>query len=344
MSTNKKQTSAFIYTAPRQMEVRSVETPPPGSGQLRCQSICSLVSIGTEMTCYAREVEPGSVWDAWIQYPFEPGYSSVGRVLDVGEGVEGFAPGDILCSNAPHRGSFVDSDDAVYPVPAGVSAESASWFQLNIIVQNGIRETNPVLGETAVVIGLGPLGQLAVRLLGLCGLSRLVAVDPSQERCALAEGHGPDVILAVTADKAVKQVKELTGGRGADIVFDITGHPAVFHSAQHMLARRGRLGLIGDVPKPSQQSLTHDIVSNSISIVGAHGSTPPRTGNDYYRWGKYELTAFFFELIASGKISLDSLTTHRITPGEAPAKYAEIHGNRGAYMGVIVDWQQEVQR
>ena len=286
MSSQKNQTRAFIYTGPHQMELRTVETLSPGPGQLRCQSICSLVSIGTEMTCYAREVETGSVWDAWIQYPFEPGYSSVGRVVDMGEGVEGVAPGDIICSNAPHRGSFVDSADAVYPVPTGVSADSASWFQLNIIVQNGIREINPVLGETAVVIGLGPLGQLAVRLLGLCGLSQLVAVDPSPERCSLADSHGPDTILAVPADKAVEQVKKLTAGRGADIVLDITGHPAVFHSAQHMLARRGRLGLIGDVPKPSLQTLTHDIVSNSISIVGAHGATPPRTGNDYYRWGK----------------------------------------------------------
>ncbi len=325
------------------MELREVKTPPPVPGQIRCESICSLVSIGTEMTCFGREVEPGSVWDEWIQYPFEPGYSSVGRVLELGEGVEGIAAGGIVCSNAPHRGSFVDSADAVYPVPDGVSAESASWFQLNIIAQNGIRQTRPVLGETAVVIGLGPLGQLAVRLLGLCGLSHLVAVDPSQQRCALAKGHGPDNIMAVTADEAVEQVKELTDGRGADIVFDISGHPSVFHSAQHMLAPRGRLGLIGDVPKPGQQTLTHDIVSNSISIIGAHGSLPPRTGNSFYRWGKLEMTAFFFELIASGRIGLDSLITHRIAPEDAPRKYADIYGDRGEYMGVVVDWQGEAR-
>ena len=248
------QHSALIYTAPRQMEVRGVETPPPGPGQIRCECVCSLVSIGTEMTCYAREVEAGSVWDEWIQYPFEPGYSSVGRVIDVGEGVNGIAPGDIVCSNAPHRGYFNDTAEAIYPVPDGVNPGSASWFQLNIIVQNGIREAKPVLGESAVVIGLGPLGQLAVRLLGLCGLSNLVAVDPSKERCDLAKGNGPDEILSVPAHDAVSRVKELTGGRGADMVFDITGHPAVFHSAQHMLARRGRLGLIGDVPKPGLQN------------------------------------------------------------------------------------------
>ncbi|MBW7997276.1 MAG: zinc-binding dehydrogenase [Candidatus Glassbacteria bacterium] len=335
------QCRAFIYTGPGRMELRPAETPPPGPGQMRCRTVCSLVSIGTEMTCYAREVEPGSVWDEWIQYPFEPGYSSVGRIVDVGGGVEGLRAGDLVCSNAPHRGSFTDNAENIYRVPENVSPESAAWFQLNIIVQNGIRETRPVLGESAVVIGLGPLGQLAVRLLGLCGLSSLVAVDPSDERCALAEGNGPDEILAATADAAVDRVRELTGGRGAEIVFDITGHPAVFHAAQHMLARRGRLGLIGDVPKPGEQTLTHDIVSNSISIVGAHGAVPPRTGNDYYRWGRQEMTEFFFGLVAAGRISLDELTTHRITPGQAPERYAEIHAERAAYMGVFVDWTGE---
>jgi threonine dehydrogenase-like Zn-dependent dehydrogenase len=341
MPTGTMQCDAFIYTAPKQMELRKTETPAPGPGEIRCQSVCSLVSIGTELTCYAREVDPGSVWDAWIQYPFEPGYSSVGRVLDVGEGVTGLKPGDIVCSNAPHRGSFVDRENSIYKVPAGVDPESASWFQLNIIVQNGIRESKPVLGETAVVIGLGPLGQIAVRLLGLCGLGNLIAVDPSPLRCKLAEGNGPSLVLPVTADKAVEKVKELTGGRGAEMVFDITGHPAVFHAAQHMLARRGRLGLIGDVPRPSQQTLTHDVVSNSLSIVAAHGAVPPRTGNDYYRWGKLELNDFFFKLIASGRISLKELTTTRIAPDEAPRRYAEIYADRGGYMGVVVDWSGE---
>jgi threonine dehydrogenase-like Zn-dependent dehydrogenase len=188
------------------------------------------------------------------------------------------------------------------------------------------------------VIGLGPLGQLAVRFLGLCGLSKLIAIDPSVMRCKLATGKGPGEILTVTAENAIERVRELTGGRGAEMVFDITGHPAAFHTAQHMLAPRGRLGLIGDVTKPSQQSLTHDVVSNSLSIVGAHGAVPPRHGTDYYRWGKVEMNEFFFELIATDRISLRELTTHRIKPVEAPRLYADIHADRSTFMGVIIDW------
>jgi len=331
--------TVFYYTGPEKLELVSEPCNPPGPGQVRCRTLCSLVSIGTEMICFKREVEPGSVWDEWIQYPFEPGYSSVGEVIDTGEGVSGIGAGDLVCSTSAHRAYFIDRPENVHPVPDGLAPEPAAWFQLNIIVQNGIREAAPVLGETAVVIGLGPLGQLAVRLLGLAGLNHLVAVDPVAGRCELAKGNGPSEVLRCTADKALERVSELTGGQRADLVFDITGHPSAFHAAQRMLRKRGRLGLIGDVPYPSRQTLTHEVISRSISIIAAHGAVPPCQGNAYYRWGKRELVGFFFDLLLAGRIRLDSLTTHRIKPQQAPEVYPEILRDRSSYMGVIIDWR-----
>lgn len=331
--------TVFYYTGPKKLELLAEECPPPGPGQVRCRSVCSLVSIGTEMICYERDVEPGSGWDGWIQYPFEPGYSSVGEVVDVGEDVGDLKPGQIVCSTAAHRAWFVDRADSVHPLVHGVEPRQAAWFCLNIIVQNGIREARPALGESAVVVGLGPLGQLAVRILGLTGLSRLIAVDPAADRCRLAEGRGPTDILNMRSDQAEKAISELTGGRGPELVFDITGHPAVFHSCFRMLGRRGRLGLIGDVPWPSKQTLTHDVVSKSISIIGAHATSPPLEGNSYYRWGKKEMVRFFFEMLAAGRISLDGLITHRIRPEQAPEAYADIFADRSSYLGVLIDWQ-----
>jgi len=339
MSETVAENEVFYYTGPRKLELVKERRPSPDPGEILCRTICSLVSIGTEMICYAAEVEPGSVWESWIKYPFEPGYSSVGEVIEIGSGVEGVSAGQVVCSTSPHRAWFVDRPETTIPVPRGVAPEQASWFYLNIIVQNGIRETKPLLGETAVVIGLGPLGQLAVRILGNAGLRHLVAVDPIAQRCAMAQGNGPSEVLPVNAEEAGPRVAELTHGRGADLVFDITGHPSVFHCAQHLLAKRGRLGLIGDVPYPSKQTLTHDVVSKSLSIIGAHGAAPPWQGNDFYRWGKKELAGFFFDLILDRKIKLDDLFTHRIKPAEAPALYSEISTNRSAYMGVVIDWR-----
>ncbi len=330
--------TVFYYPEPRRLELVQEDCPSPGPGQVRCRSVCSLVSIGTELTCFTGEVEPGSGWEAWIKYPFPPGYSSVGEVVDLGEGVTGLAAGDLVCSNSSHRQWFLDRPETMIPVPEGVSPREAAWFTLNTIVQNGIRETRPTLGEDAVVIGLGPLGQLAVRLLGLCGLNRLIAVDPSPVRCRLAEGRGPTRVLCCGAGEAEAQVAELTRGRGAHLVYDITGHPAVFHPALRMLGRRGRLGLIGDVAFPSRQSLTHDLISRSISIIGAHATTPPWQGNPYYPWGRREMNEFLFDLVLDHRIDLEEMITHTITPQEAPAAYRALLADREGVLGMVIDW------
>ena len=172
----------------------------------------------------------------------------------------------------------------------------------------------------------------------LAGLADVIAVDPLPSRCAMAEGRGATEVWATGADEAAKRLDERTKGRGADIVFDITGNPSVFHAAQRMLAKRGRLGLIGDAAKPSLQTMTQEIIGKSARIVAAHGSMPPQTGNAYFRWGKREQTAFFFEMIRKGRIDVDNLESHVIAPERAPETYADILVRRGMYMGVFVDW------
>jgi threonine dehydrogenase-like Zn-dependent dehydrogenase len=294
------------------------------------------------MICYARQVEENSGWDQWIQYPFPPGYSSVGEVTDVGPGVRSVQPGATVCSSAPHREWFIDRADRVILVPPALRPEQAAWFQLNIIVQNGIRETKPELGETAVVVGLGPLGQVAVRLLGVAGLRDLIAIDPLAERCALADGHGPTEVWNGSAPDLAPKLLEQTGKRGADMVFDITGNAVVFHAAHRMLAKRGRLGLIGDVPFPRQQTLTSDVINKGVAIVSAHGSMPPQEGTAFYRWGRREMCDFFFHLLLCGRVQVDNLVTHRIVPEDGPRVYREIGERRAGFMGVVIDWRKGV--
>lgn len=328
----------FYFTEPEKMEIVTEDCPEPGRGEIRCKTLYSLVSIGTEMICFIRDVEPGSHWDNWIKYPFPPGYSMVGRIEDIGEGVEGFSKGELVCSMAPHREWFVDNAANIFRVPEGLNPELATWFTLNNIVQNGVREVKPILGETAVILGLGPLGQLAVRLLGIAGLKDLVAVDLSPERCALAEAHGPTQTLCSTAAEAEKTVADLTGGSGAHIVLDITGHPDSFQSAHRMLGQRGRLGLIGDVAYPSKQCLTSQVIFKSLKISAAHAICPPNQGNSFYNWGRQEMTDFFFNLISTCRIKIDNLITHHPSPKDAPEIYSDLIGNRGKYMGIVFDW------
>ena len=104
-----------------------------------------------------------------MQYPFYPGYSSVGEVLAVGSAVEGIEVGQQVASRSRHAQLVLADAQRCVPVPEGVSDEEATWFGLACIVQNGVRRANHVLGDDVVVVGLGQLGQLVVEYARLGG-------------------------------------------------------------------------------------------------------------------------------------------------------------------------------
>jgi 2-desacetyl-2-hydroxyethyl bacteriochlorophyllide A dehydrogenase len=93
---------AIVFTGPLQVEVREQETPAPGPGEVLLETLVSLVSTGTESFCFRGEFEPGTSWAGWVKYPFYPGYSNVGRVIALGEGVTDYQVGDRVCSLLGH--------------------------------------------------------------------------------------------------------------------------------------------------------------------------------------------------------------------------------------------------
>jgi NADPH:quinone reductase-like Zn-dependent oxidoreductase len=76
---------------------------PPGRGEILCQAEKSLISIGTELDALRGVFDPGTNWFDWVKYPFRPGYSMVGRVIAVGEGVEGIKEGDRVATYGFHQ-------------------------------------------------------------------------------------------------------------------------------------------------------------------------------------------------------------------------------------------------
>ena len=134
--------------------------------------------------------------------------------------MSGFAPLSSLdvelhssCCPHAHQQFVVGKADAFFPIPDGVSDADAAWFTLSYIVQNGVRRGQHELGEDYVVVGLGPLGQLAVQFLNLLGAREIIAVDPVQFRLDLAKAHGATQGLALNVDEILPHVEKLTHGQ-----------------------------------------------------------------------------------------------------------------------------------
>src|SRR4051812_5243631 len=227
------------------VQVANVPVPTVGAGQLLIHVRHSLVSAGTERTGVefaessligkARrrpdlvaqvldKVKRDGIVPAWeavssrMRQPPAPGYAVAGTVAEVGEGVDGFAPGDAVAAagagHAVHAEMVTVPKNLVVKLPDGVDSESGCFTTLGAIALQGIRVSGAKLGECVAVIGLGLLGQITVQLLKAAGC-RVVAFDLRADRVDLARAFG--AAGASSRQEEFEQIcRAMTSGFGVD--------------------------------------------------------------------------------------------------------------------------------
>ena len=327
----------ITFAGPGKVDLREEAVGDPAPGQLLVQTTVSLVSTGTESLCFRSDFDADSLWPSARGFPLCPGYSNVGRVVKVGEGVSGFREGDRVFTTCSHRQLALVAAD--HPksarLPDHTADEDATWSWLAVVTQTGVRRAQQAMGETAVVLGLGPLGQLTVQYLRLLGLREVLAIDPVQARLDVAAAHGATAVFCGSAADAGEFVKAHTDGEGADAVYDVTGHDAVFPMALRLVKTLGTVVLIGDAPHPSRQHLTHDVVRRQVQIAGTQNDfLPPSQA----WWCAARQIPLFYLYLHRGQMRVSDLVTHRFAPTDAAAAYALLQESRGDTLGVLFRW------
>jgi threonine dehydrogenase-like Zn-dependent dehydrogenase len=170
------------------------------------------------------------------------------------------------------------------------------------------------------------------------GAKQVIAIDTASARLEMACQHGATVALTASAADSYDEVMRLTNAIGVDVVYDITGAPAVFQKALRLVRRFGKLILLGDTGNPSEQRLTPDIVLKGLKIIGAHDSNPPPLSSDHAHWSHREMTNLFFTYLQRQDIQVADLITHRYPPQEASRAYDMLRTDRASAMGVVFDW------
>jgi 2-desacetyl-2-hydroxyethyl bacteriochlorophyllide A dehydrogenase len=329
-----------VFPRPGVVELGLEDVPEPGPGELRCEAITSLISIGTEGACLRGVFDPGTNWADWVRYPFRPGYSMAARVVGVGEGVAGFRDGDLVASWTAHSQRFLLPAEAAHRVPPGVSADEAAWTVLGSTTQLAVRRAGLELGERVGVIGAGLLGQLVVQYCAVAGARSVLVVDPAARRLEVALAHGATDALALDVAAARDAIAERTGGRLLDVVFDVTGHPAVLGAAVGLVRQLGRVVLLGDTPTPTQQRLGPGVVSNSVAILGIHALARPARADDFHPWSTGTIAELFLEYVSQRRLRVAELITHRHSPLAAAQVYAELERDRSSVIGAVFDWSR----
>lgn len=278
---------------PEVFEYVSTELPVPGPGQL-------LVKVAAAGVNFIETYQRSGVYR--VRYPFIPGSECSGTVEAVGADVSDFAPGDRVATaegSATYANYTVLDADKALPVADGVSLEEAGALPLQGMTAhyliNSSYDVKP--GDTVLTYaGAGGVGLLLIQLLKLRGAT-VITTTSTEEKAALARAAGADHVLAY--DEVPARVREITQGRGVEVVYDGIGKDT-FENSLNSLKTRGTLVLFGGA--------SGQVPPFDLQRLNAHGSltvTRPKLSDflldpEERRWRSGEL----FDLVAQGKLNV----------------------------------------
>ncbi len=247
-----------------------VTEPEPGPGQVLVRVRAAAANFPDVLMCRGEyQVRP--------PLPFTPGIELCGEIVAVGPEVGGgLAVGDrVLGGSALPSGAYADlavmRADSVFPAPEGLDdAEAAAFF---ITYQTGWfglhRRARLAAGETLLVhAAAGGVGSGAVQL-GKAAGARVIGVVGGEDKAEVARALGADVVVDRLSQDFVEVVKEVTGGRGADVVYDPVGGETYARSTK-CIAFEGRILIVGFAGGVIQSAPLNHVLIKNYSVVGLH--------------------------------------------------------------------------
>lgn len=330
-------------------EVVTVPDPKPGPGQV-------LLKVTAAGACHSDiAVMSWAAEDFPYALPLTLGHEGVGTVAGLGAGVTGLAEGDAvavygpwgcgLCLNCaagkenyclragelgirpPGLGSpgsmaeymIVDDSRHLAPLKGLDPVEAVPLTDAGLTPYHAIKPSLPKLvpGATAVVIGIGGLGHIAVQILRALTSAHVIALDVSEDKLALARTVGAHETL-LSDERAAAKVRELTGGRGAQAVFDFVGAQSTVEAAGAVAGVEADISLVG-------------IAGGSLPV--GFGLLPFEASVTAPYWGSRSEFHEVLELARAGALSVH---TETYSLDEAPRAYERLHNGEINGRAVVV--------
>ncbi len=272
------------------LAVEEVPSPRPGTGQI-------LLDVKAASLNFPDVLMAQGLYQVKPPLPFSPGAEAAGVVLEAGDGVRRFRPGERVIAIAGWGGFAEESavdEGRVTLLPDGMDFETGAAFlftygtALHALRNRGHLEA----GETLLVLGAAGGTGLAAVEVGKAMGARVLAAASSPEKLALCRRAGADLSVNYAAENLRDRVREMTGGKGADVVFDPVGGPYT-EAALRATAWRGRLLVIGfaagDIPRlPLNLALLRE-----RSIVGVYWGEWARQDPEGYERTVRQLSDWF---------------------------------------------------
>lgn len=282
------------------------------------------------------------------------GYSLCGVVEQVGAGIDDVKVGDLVAcagnEHALHAELNWVPKNLYTPVPDGLAPRHAAFGTVGSIALQGVRQGESQLGEVALVIGLGLIGQLVVQLLAASGV-RVVGADPDPVRCELAESLGAVACGDPASASVEAAVAELTDGHGVDQVYLAAGGGTnqPVELAARLSRDRGRVVDIGkcrlDLPWNAYYEKELDVRFSRSYGPGRYDPEYELEGRDYpigyVRWTERRNLACFLDLVARGRVDVEPLVSHVADFDDAVETYQSLKDGELKAVAVLFRYPEQ---
>ncbi len=292
--------AAAVLYGKEELRIESVEVPKISSGDLLVR-VRAALTCGTDVKVFRRGYHA-----RMIRPPALFGHELAGDIVQVGEGVSKFQLGQrvVAANSAPcgecyycernqenlcedllfNNGAYAEYiriparivEKNTHVIPEHVSYQDAALIEPLACVMRGLEETGVKPGDTIAVIGLGPIGMMFVRMAKAVYKARVIAIGRRQSQLDRAASMGADeLILNNDGADVITPVKNLTGGRGADVVIEAVGLPEVWQLAVQLLRRGGTINFFGGCPEGTQVPVdTSRLHYSELTLKASFHHTP----------------------------------------------------------------------
>lgn len=329
----------IVFTSPCVAELLDAKMPEIRADEVLVEIAVSTISSGTERANLVGDPNINSTKGPEVKFPRSAGYSTSGTVVAVGEDVTRLKVGDrVACSWTKHQKYCAVKESRAYLLPEGVDFPEAALVHIATFPMAAIRKCRVEMGESAIVMGLGVLGLIAVELLRAAGAVPVIAVDPVESKRRQALELGADYALDPFAPDFAKTVKELTGG-GAKAAIEVTGKGQGLDMVLDCMARFGRVALLG-CTRNSDFSIDYyrKVHGPGITLVGAHTDARPKHESSNGYWTEWDDATSILRLLAGKRLDFACLVQETHTPTESPEVYTRL-ANEPAFPIVQFDWR-----
>lgn len=327
----------IVFEAIGTAVLRPFEVPQPGAGQVLLENKYTVISAGTERANLLNLPNTSG------RFPFYPGYCGIGRVIALGDGVENARIGDrVLADFSGHRShALQNAADLTVVHDEAIDSLDAAFVVIAAMALQGVRKVRLEIGESLMVIGLGLLGVFAAQLGALDGAIPVIVTDFDPRRRALALTLGADHAFAPDEENLAEKVRELTYGKGADAIIEVTGSAAALEQALRYVAREGRVALLGCTRVSDVNIDFYQYVHRpGVTLIGAHTFVRPQVDSRPGYWTVKDDYRTLLALLSAGKLKLRPVVSEIVSPEAAPAVYKRLAEDPQPPLGVVFDWER----